>query len=102
MREDFNSNNEGIVIPTQVRWMANPRTIRQRRQNGENAASSVVFIVKECRVAQSINKKGIKASRVWYRVETYTNTGPDSRWEVRCGWGHPQNKCGSRPNYGYC
>jgi outer membrane biosynthesis protein TonB len=66
MREEFETENEGIVIPTQVRWLANPRTIRERRQNREIAASSVVFVVTGSKVAQSLVKKGIKAAGVWY------------------------------------
>jgi hypothetical protein len=52
MREEFDAENEGVVIPTQVRWLANPRTIKVSRQNGEVAASSVVFVVKGSRVVQ--------------------------------------------------
>jgi len=102
MREEFKAENEGIVIPTHVRWLMNPRTIRDRRQNGEIAASSAVFIVKGSRVAQSLVKKGFKAAGVWYRVETYTNDGPDSTCELCRGWGHIENKCGSEPKCGYC
>jgi hypothetical protein len=79
IRDQFEPDNEGIVIPTLVRWLANPRTNKERRQNGKIAASSVVFVVKGTRVAGSLVKKGIKAAGVWYRVETYTNEGPDSR-----------------------
>jgi hypothetical protein len=61
MREEFEAENQGIVIPTQVRWLANTNAIRERRQNGEIAASLVVFIVKRSKVAQSLIKKGIKA-----------------------------------------
>jgi hypothetical protein len=53
MREEFEAENEGIGIPTQVRWLANPRTISERKQNGEIAASSVVFVVKGKKVAHS-------------------------------------------------
>jgi len=65
MREGFEAENKGIAIPAQVRWLANPRTIRERRQNGEIAASSVAFVVKRNKVAQSLIKKGIKAAGVW-------------------------------------
>jgi hypothetical protein len=58
--------------------------------------------LKRSRVAQSLVKKGIKAAGVWYRVETYMNEGPDSRCELCCGWGHIENKCGSKPKCGYC
>jgi hypothetical protein len=56
MREEFEAENEGIAITTQVRWLANPRTIRERRQNREIAASSVVFVVKESKAAQKLIK----------------------------------------------
>ena len=102
MREIFEGENDGIEIPTQVRWVANPRTIRERRQNGDIPASSVVFVVKGSKAAQGLVKKGIKAAGVWYRVETYTNAGPDSRCELCCGWGHIENKCSNEPPCGYC
>jgi len=102
MREELEAENKGIAIPTQVRWLANPRTIRERRQNGEIAASSVIFVVKGCRLAQSSVKKGIKTVGVWYRVEAFTNAGPDIRCELCCGWGHIENKCGNKPKCGYC
>ena len=70
--------------------------------NGEIAASSVVFVVKGSKMAQSLVKKGNKDAGVWYRVETYTNEGPDSRCELCCRWGHIANKCGSKPKCGYC
>jgi len=35
MRQEFEVENECIMIPTKVRWLANPRTIRERRRNGE-------------------------------------------------------------------
>ena len=85
MGEEFEAENEGRVIPTEVRWLVNPRTIRERRQSGEIAASSVVFVVKGSRVAQSLVTKDIKAAGVWYPVETCTNEGPDSRCELCCG-----------------
>jgi hypothetical protein len=68
IREEFEAENEGIAIPTQVQWLENPRTIRERRQNGEIAASSVVCVVKGSRLAQSVIKKGNKVTGVWYRV----------------------------------
>jgi len=102
MRQEFEAENEGIAIPTQVRWLANPRTIRESKQNREIAASSVVFVVKGSRMAQRMIKKGIKAAGVWYRVEAFRNAGPDSRCELGCGWGHIENTCGNKPKCGYC
>ena len=102
MREKFEAVKQGIVSPTQVWSLANPCTIRERRQNAEIAASAVVFIVKGRRVAQNFFKTGIEEAGVWYRVDRYTNTAPDSRFELCCGWGHIENKCGSKPKCGCC
>ena len=93
MREELEPENEGMVIPTGLRWLAIPRTIKESRQTGEIAASSVVFFVKGSNVVQNLVKKGIKVVGVWYRVETYTNERPDSRCHLRCAWGHIENKC---------
>ena len=102
MRKEFEAENEGVTIPTQVWWLANPRAIRERRQIGEIAASSVVFVGKGSKLVKGLVKKGIKAVGVWYRVGAYTNAGPDNRCELRCGWGHIENKCSSKPTCGYC
>jgi len=102
MRAEFEAENEGIAIPTQVRWRVNPHTIRERRQNGEIASSLVVFVRTASRLAQSLIKKGIKAAGVWYHIEAFTNACPDSRCELCCGWGHIENKCGNKTKCGYC
>jgi len=102
MREEFQAANKGRTISTKARWLANPRTIRERRQNVEIAASSVVFVVKGSKAGHSLVKKGIKAAGMWHRVETYTNAAPDSRWELCCRWGHIENKCSNQLTCGYC
>jgi hypothetical protein len=101
MRSQCERENEGIVICTQVWWLANPLTIRERMQKEEIAALLVVFIVQGRKVPQSLVKYSIKAAVVWYRVKTYTNEGPDTRCELCCGWGHIENKWGSKPKCGY-
>jgi len=45
MLEESEAENDGVMITTQVRWLANSCAIRERRQYGEIAASSVVFVV---------------------------------------------------------
>jgi hypothetical protein len=95
MREEIAAENEGILMPTQVWWLANPRIISERRQNGESAMSLVVFVLTGSQVVQSLVKKGITAVEVWYRDETYMTVGPDSRYELCWWWGHIENRCGS-------
>jgi hypothetical protein len=58
----------GIAIPTQVQWLASTNTIRKKRQNGEIAASLVVFVEKTSNVAQNIRIKGIKAALVRHQA----------------------------------
>jgi hypothetical protein len=101
MREQFEAENEGIVIATQVRWLASPHTIREKRQNGEISMSSVVFVVTGSRVEKSLINRRIEATGVWYSFDTYTNEGPNSRCERSCRWGHIEYKCGSKPSCGY-
>jgi len=38
MQEEFEAENKGGKIPTQVRWLAYPRAIRERRQNVDIAS----------------------------------------------------------------
>jgi hypothetical protein len=64
MQEEFEAENKGLAIPAQVWWLANHPTIRERRQNGEIAASLVVFVLKGIKVAQSLVKMGIEAAGV--------------------------------------
>jgi hypothetical protein len=46
MQGEIHAENEGVVIPVQVRWLAPLHSIRDRRQTGEISASSVVCVVK--------------------------------------------------------
>jgi len=103
MWEEIQAENEGVAIPAQVRWLSNHRIIREREQRGEIKASSVVFIVRGKKVAQSLVNKGVIAAGVRYKVEPYTNAGPDSLCELCCGWGHITSKCSNhQPKCGYC
>jgi hypothetical protein len=103
MREEIQAENLGVAIPAHVRWLSNPRIIREREQRGEIKASSMVFVVRGKKVAQRLVNKGVIATGVRYNVERYTNAGPDSLYELRCGWGHIKSKCSHhQPKCGYC
>jgi len=58
--EEFAADTESIALPTQVWWLVNHLTIRERRQNVNLSTSWVVFIGKRCKVAMTLSKKGIK------------------------------------------
>jgi hypothetical protein len=59
MREEIQPENEGVAIPAQVRWLSNPRSIREREQRGEITASLVVIIVRGKKVAQRLVNNGV-------------------------------------------
>jgi hypothetical protein len=93
MRDEIQAESEGVAMPAQVRWILNPRIIREREQSGEIKASSVVFIVRGKQVAQRLVNNGVIAAGVRYKVKLYTNMGADSLCELCCGWGHIECKC---------
>jgi len=60
MWEEIRAEKEGVAIPAQVRWLSNPRILREREQRREIKASLMVFIVRGRKVAQrQVNKGGI-------------------------------------------
>jgi hypothetical protein len=93
MREDIQSEIEGVAIADQVRWLLNSRIIRDREQREDINASSVVFIVRGKKVAQRLVNNGVIAAAARDKVEPDTTAGPDSLGELCCGWGHIESKC---------
>jgi len=68
MREEIQAENRGVAIPAQVRWLLNPRILREREERGEIQASLVVFIVRGKKVTQRLVNKGVIAVGVRYKV----------------------------------
>jgi hypothetical protein len=102
MWEEFEAGNEGIPIPTQVQWLVNSYTMRERRQNGEIATSSVLFVVNESKLTQSLIKKEIQVPWDRYRVKEFTNVSPQRGCMLCCRWGHIEKECSSKPICCYC
>ena len=97
MRDEIHAENDGVAVPVPVRWLAAPHSIKQRRQDREISALSVIFVVKGSKVARRLVMEDIKEVGVWYKVEPFTNAGPDSRCEHCWGWGHIESKCSGMP-----
>jgi hypothetical protein len=74
--------------------------IRKKRQNGEIAASLVVFVEKTSNVAQNMRNKGIKAALVRQQAEVFTNLGHVSLCILGRGWANLENKCCRMPKCG--
>lgn len=58
--------------------------------------------MKRKKVAQRLVRKGGPAAGVKYKVESYTNTGPDRLCELGWCWGHIESKFNHQPKCGYC
>jgi hypothetical protein len=102
MREEIQAENEGVTISAEVRWLFNHRTIKESDQRGEIKASSVVFMVKQNKVAQRLMSKGVTAAGEQYKVEQYTNAGPDSLCKLCFQWGHIESMCNHQQMCSYC
>jgi len=101
MRNEIHAENEGVVIPVQVRWLPNRHSNTDRRQCREISALSVVFVVKGGMVAWILIKGAIEAAGVWYPVEPITNACPESRYEHWCRWSNLETKCSGKPACSY-
>ena len=73
IRVENQAENEGVAIPTEVRWLWNPRSIRETEQRAEIEASLVVYIVRGKMVAQRLVSKGVITAGVGYKIEPYKN-----------------------------
>jgi hypothetical protein len=50
IRDEIHTENDGVSVPVQVRWLASPHSINERSQMGVITSSSVVFVVKGSKV----------------------------------------------------
>jgi hypothetical protein len=66
MREEIHAEYEGVVIPLQVRWLANHHSIMDTRPRREISAFYVVFVVMGDKVVRRLIKAGVKAAEEWY------------------------------------
>ena len=65
MPDEIQAEDKGVMVSVQVRWLASPHTIKEGRQIGEISASSMVFLIQECKVARGLVNEGINVVGVW-------------------------------------
>jgi hypothetical protein len=65
MQHTVDLKNEGIIIPTQVLYLANLHSMRERRQHGEIGACSIVFVLNGSMVEMILVKMCIKLVGAW-------------------------------------
>jgi hypothetical protein len=104
LRAEIEAENPGVVIPRAVRWLGNPRRIKERYRSGDIQKSSAVFVVKNPDIAKDILKRGsVFVGGSKYVVEPFVDDGPDSLCAKCNAWGHIQEKCkATTPRCGLC
>ena len=93
LKEEIQSENEGVIIPTQIRWIGSVSGHKDRARNNEKKAGSVVLMVKGRKVAADLIENGFRAAGRRYAAELFEEEGPDSLCSVCCLWGHLARKC---------
>ena len=100
-KQEIESENEGVVIPLQIRWFGRVIDHKERAKKGEKRASSVTLMVKGKKVAARLVEKGFRAAGRQYAATHYEEQGPDSLCGNCSRWGHIALKCPT-PNTPTC
>ena len=85
--------NEGVKIPSVIRWLSCAASVKARFNYKIITASSVVFAVSDESVYRSIRRSGVCLQGRRYEVEVYEEVRPDVRCGHCSGWGHVESKC---------
>ena len=94
LRQELQAENEGVVLPLPINWIGGLKDVQKKKGGGKKAVS-VVFAVKESKMAEKVLKGGLRAAGVKYNVEKFMQAGPDSFFGVCSRWGHVEAKCGA-------
>ena len=86
--------NEGVRIPSPVRWLSGAASIKARYNEKIIAASSVVFAVADESVYRSICKGGLRLQGRRYNAEAYEEIRPDVGCGHCAGWGFIESRWG--------
>ena len=88
LRKELEAENEGIRIPSTIRWPSKVQSAKTRHREGTTMASSVVLAVANEETYHLVCKGGLRLQGRRYEVETSEAIRPD----VECGhcsvWGH--------------
>jgi hypothetical protein len=85
LRQEIQAENEGVVVPMAINWLARPTDIKQKKTSEEKQATSVVFSIKRKKIAQRCLEKRLWAAGMWHEVERYIHARPDTFCESCSG-----------------
>lgn len=92
LREELEAENEGLAIPSAVRWLGGAASVKARFEGGIIKASSVVFAVKDEETYRLVRRGGLRLQGQRFGTEAYEER-PDVRCDHCCEWGHIGPKC---------
>ena len=93
LRAEIESENEGVEIPMEMRWLGRVPDIKQRFKNAEVRGASVTFVVRGQQMADRIIRGGLRVLGKHYKAEAFIEVRPDSICGACSGWGHGEHNC---------
>ena len=92
-RKEPEAENEGIRIPSTIRWLCGAPSVKTRYDERTISASSVVLAFANKDTFRLVCKKGLRLQGRRYEVETYEEVRPDVGCGHCAGWGHIEPQC---------
>ena len=93
LREELEVENEGVKIPSTIRWLSGAASVNARFNDKIITASSVGFGVSDESGYRSIRRSGVRLQGRRYEVVVYGEVRPSVRCGHCSGWGHIKSKC---------
>ena len=85
--------NDGVNVPTAVRWLGRPADVKAYYVEGTIKATSITFTLVGQVTFGRLQKSGLRLLGRRYSVETFEEERPDAQ-RGRCGrWGHIEARC---------
>ena len=93
LREELEAENEGIRIPSAIRWLSGAASVKARYEERTITASSVVLAVAGEATYRLVRKGGLRLKGRRCDAEAYEEIWPDVRCDHCSSWGHISSKC---------
>lgn len=93
LREELEAENEGLPIPSAIRWLSGAASVKTRYNEGIIKASSMVLAVKDEETYRLVRRAGLRLQDRRYDTEAYEEVRPDVRCGHCSGWGHIGAQC---------
>ena len=91
--EELEAENEGIRIPSAIRWLSGAASVKARYEERTITASSVALAVADEATYRLVRRGGLRLQGRHCDAETYEEIRPDVRCDHCSSWGHISSKC---------